>query len=88
MASAWFTYLDHILIDQFGVSVDQIDLLGVAVLHNLLLVGIVLVLVGHGGDVGLDLGRVRESSEAWRTGAKDSESEPTKVDCRQPPRSH
>lgn len=85
---SWFTYLDHILIDQFRVSVDQVDLLGVAVFHKFLLVGVVLVLVGHGGAVGLGWGRGRESSGAWRAGAEDSECEPTEADCRQPPQSH
>lgn len=42
------TNLHHILVDLLGVSVDQIDLLGVAVLLDFLLVGVVLVLVRHG----------------------------------------
>lgn len=41
------TNLHHVLVDLLRVSVDKIDLLGVAVLHDLLLVGVVLVLVRH-----------------------------------------
>lgn len=43
------THLDNVLVDLLGVSVDQVDLLGVAVLHHLLFVGVVLVLVRHDG---------------------------------------
>lgn len=42
------TNLHHVLVDLLGVSVDQIDLFRVAVLHNLHLGGVVLVLVLHG----------------------------------------
>lgn len=42
------TDLHDILVDLLGVSVDQVDLLGVAVLHKLLL-SVELVLIRHGG---------------------------------------
>lgn len=53
------TNLHHVLIDLLGVPVDQIDLFGVAVLHNLLLIGVVLVLVRHGGAAGAGRGHRR-----------------------------
>lgn len=46
------TNLHHVFIDLLGVSVDQVDLLSVAVLHDLHLVGVKLVLVRHGGATG------------------------------------
>lgn len=59
------TNLHHVLIDLLGVSVNEIDLLGVTVLHNLLFIGVVLVLIRHGGVAGPGLAGDSEGKLSW-----------------------
>lgn len=61
------TNLHHIVIDLLGISVNEIYLFGVAVLHKLLLVGVVLVLIRHGGAAGAGPSEESEDKPSWIT---------------------
>lgn len=63
MFSLCWTNLHHILVDLLGVSVNQIDLLGVAVLLDFLLIGVVLVLIRHG-----------QASNSCRAGSEEDQT--------------